>query len=105
MLNGAGHPIATSDHNARPGFLGIPKMVVTLARRASAWFGVEWHSQTGYGNRTCPTAARLLLYPPQRTGALILSGNGARIAPYGGTIKHLHCGEVGVTPVTAKRFQ
>jgi len=105
MLNAAGHPIATTDHNARPGFLGIPRKVVTLAKGASAWFGVEWHSQTGFANRTCPTAVRLLLYPPQRTRAVVLSGNGAHIAPYGGTIEHLRCGLIGVTPVTAKRFQ
>jgi hypothetical protein len=47
----------------------------------------------------------LKFIPPQDTGTVILHGSAAQIAPYGGTTKHLDCGIIHVTAVTAKRFQ
>jgi Domain of unknown function (DUF4232) len=105
MLDAAGHPIATTDRNAAPGADGIAEKVVLLAGGRRAYFGVYYADQTGFGNLMCPAAARLRFHPPQQTAALVLSGKGAHIAPYGGSIPHLHCGMVEVTPVTAKRFQ
>jgi hypothetical protein len=105
MLDAAGHPIPTIDNNAFPGAVGIPKKMITLTKGQRAYFGVYYANQTGFGMVVCPTSAKLRLTPPQRSGSIVLSGNGARIAPYGGTIHTPHCGTVQVTPVTTKRFQ
>jgi hypothetical protein len=102
MIDADGRPIATTDRDALPGFDSVAKRVVTLAPGRSAWFGVFFADATGYGTLKCPTAARLRLTPPRVDGAVALTGDGARIAPYGGSIPHLHCGDVQLTPVTAK---
>jgi hypothetical protein len=94
--------MATTDRDALPGFDSVAMRVVTLAAQRSAWFGVFFADGTGYGTLKCPTAARLRLTPPHVNGTVTLTGDGAHIAPYGGSIPHLHCGDVQLTPVTAK---
>jgi hypothetical protein len=101
MINADGRPMATTDRDALPGFDSVAKRVVTLSAGGSAWFGVFFPDATGYGTLKCPTATRLRLTPPRLNGAVTLAGDGARIAPYGGSIPHLHCGDVQLTPVTA----
>ena len=104
MLDASGKAISTSDRNA-PGAFGIASTTVVLAPRATAYFAVEYASQTGYATLTCPRSAALRFVPPQVAGSLALRGAAARIAPYGGTTEHLDCGIVHVSAVTAKRFQ
>lgn len=104
MLNKSGKFLKTTDDTA-PGAFGIQVRTVVLAPGATAYFGVLYHNQTGYGNLTCPMAAALLFTPPQNTATITLHGSAARIKPFGGTTMHLVCGGVRVTPVTVKRFQ
>jgi hypothetical protein len=105
MLTKSGKNLSTTDEKA-PAAFGIQEKTVILASDKTAYFGVLYASQTGYGNFTCPTSAALQFTPPQDTATVALQGSRAQIAPYGGVIPHhLHCGIVRVTAVTAKRFQ
>lgn len=104
MLKKSGKDLSTSDQKA-PGAFGIQEKTVVLASGKTAYFGVVFADQTGYGNLTCPMSAALKFTPPQDTGTVTLHGSAAQIAPYGGTTQHLDCGIVHVTPVTAKRSQ
>ena len=98
-------------NSRRPSPLGKPvcrgkyRTTVVLASEKTAYFGVLFADQTGYGNLTCPMSAALKFTPPQDTGTVTLHGSATQIAPHGGTTQHLDCGIVHVTPVTAKRFQ
>jgi hypothetical protein len=102
MLTKSGN-LSTTDEKASGAF-GIQEKTVILAPGKTAYFGVLYHSQTGYA-LTCPTSAALRFTPPQDTRTVALLGSAAQIEPYGGTTEHLHCGIVRVTAVTAKRFQ
>jgi hypothetical protein len=101
----SGHPIPTTYQHTPAGFAGIPQHVVTLATGKRAFFGVFYADQTGYDNLSCPTSSRLRFRATITSPPLILTGAGARIRPYGGTITHLHCGIVQLTPVTGTKFQ
>lgn len=102
MLGGPGAQIPTSDSHAAHGFDGVSNKPVTLAKGQHAWFGVEYPDETGYGNLKCPRSTELSFTPPNVSGSLTLTGKGAQIEPYGGSIPHLHCGDVMITPVSAK---
>jgi hypothetical protein len=104
LLKSSGKDLTTYDTTA-PGAFGIQVKTIVLAPGATAYFGVLYASQTGYGNLTCPESAALRFTPPQNTATIVWRGSGARIAPYGGTTEHLKCGSVRVSAVTAKRFQ
>jgi len=104
MLDAAGRPIRTADEDASPGALGIERRTVVLAPGQRAYFGVHFANKTGFGSLVCPTASRLRLMLPGRRESVVLSGPGARIAPYGGAAGHA-CGALQVTPVTRTRFQ
>ena len=104
MLYKSGKSLSTHDQRA-PGAFSILEKTVILAPGKTAYFGLIYASQTGYGNLTCPTAAALRFTPPQDIRTLTLYGSHAHIAPYGGTTSHLTCGIIHVTPVTAKSFQ
>jgi hypothetical protein len=104
MLAGSGAALPTTEQHA-PGAYGIPVTLVPLGHGAAAYFGVHYASQTGYDGLSCPTSAALRLTPPGTTGGLVVRGRGGTIQPYGGTIPHLHCGIVHVSPVGARRFQ
>jgi Protein of unknown function (DUF4232) len=101
LLEGAAAPLATTDRDASAGFDGVRERLVTLAHGQEAWFGVYFADRTGYGNLTCPTAARLRFTPPGSSRSITLSVTGAHISPYGGSIEHLRCGSVQLTPVSA----
>lgn len=105
MLEKSGAMQTTVDHKASPGAFGIEEKIVVVAPGKTAYFGVVFHDQTGFGNLTCPTSAALRLTPPGDTTAITLRGFNAHIAAYHGTIEHLVCGNLSITPVTAKRFQ
>jgi hypothetical protein len=48
--------------------------------------------------------AELQFTPPALTTTLTLTGLGAQITPYGGSVENLQCGLIMVTPVTAKKL-
>ncbi len=104
MLNKSGKNLSTHDQRAPEAF-SIQEKTVVLAPGKTAYFGLIYASQTGYGNLTCPTAVALRFTAPQDIRTLTLYGSHAHIAPYGGTTPHLTCGIIHVTPVTAKSFQ
>lgn len=105
MLGKSGKNQSTSDHEASLGAFGIEEKVVVLAPGKTAYFGVVFHDQTGFANLACPTSVALRFTSPQNTATVTLHGTHAQIAAYSGTTEHLVCGNVSVTPVTAKRFQ
>jgi hypothetical protein len=96
MLKASGKKLSTYGVTVKP---------VALAHKAVAYFGVHYAAQTGYGNLKCPTSAALRITPPGTTVGLVLHGPGGKIQAYGGSIPHLHCGILGVSAVSAKRFQ
>jgi hypothetical protein len=104
MLAGSGAVLPTTEQHA-PGAYGIAVRQVPLGRGAVAYFGVHYASQTGYDGLRCPTSAALRLTAPGTTAAPVVRGRGGMIQPYGGTIPHLRCGIVHVSPVGARRFQ
>lgn len=105
LLEKSGKNQSTFDHKASPGAFGIEEKIVVLAPGKTAYFGVVFHDQTGFANLTCPTSSALRFTPPQDTATVTMHGSNAEIAAYSGTTEHLVCGNVSVTPVTAKRFQ
>ena len=62
MLYKSGKNLSTHDQRA-PGAFSILEKTVILAPGKTAYFGVTYASQTGYGNLTCPTAAALEVHP------------------------------------------
>ena len=104
MLATSGAALPTTEQRA-PGAYGIAVGLVPLGHGAVAYFGVHYASQTGYDGLRCPTSVALRLTPPGATAALVVRGGGGIIQPYGGTIPHLRCGIVHVSPVGARRFQ
>jgi len=105
MLTSSGAKLSTTLSHAAAGAMGIPLKTVPLAHRAAAYFDVHYASQTGFGTLKCPTSAALRLTAPGQMAGTVLHGAGGEIQPYGGSIPHLHCGIVAVTPITGKRFQ
>jgi Domain of unknown function (DUF4232) len=71
---------------------------VALRPGGEASFDAGFEDRTGFGTRHCPTSARVAITPPGDSTALTVVW---RIAPYGGDIPHLRCGEITVSPVFA----
>jgi hypothetical protein len=105
MLTSAGAKLSTSLSHAATGAMGITLKSVSLAHGAVAYFDLHYASQTGFGTLKCPSSAALRLTAPGEMAGSVLHVTGGEIRPYGGSIPHLHCGIIEVTPVTAKRFQ
>ena len=105
MLTKSGGKLSTKDQHAALGAFQIMLKPVIIAHDETAYFGIEYESSTGYMNAYCPTSAALELTAPGTTRGVLLSGVGGRIQPYGGSIQHLHCGILSMTPVSATRFQ
>lgn len=100
MLDGADHALPTEVH--RGVAYTVPNVVerlVTLRPRGSAAFDAGWDDSTGYGSKKCPTSTRVLVTPPNAYRSIRVVW---RIQPYGGgTIQHLRCGQITVSPVFA----
>jgi len=98
MLDDSGRPMPTIvRRTGAPGY--GPVQLITLRKGESAWFIVSYADETGYEYDFCPASARLRLTPPGDRHGVVLRGAQARIAPYGGTARHLRCGIVNVGPV------
>jgi hypothetical protein len=79
----------------------MPERTVTLVAHAEAAFDLGFADSTGYGLDKCPTSARVEITPPNAYRPITISW---RIQPYGGgTINHLRCGQITVSPVFAER--
>jgi Protein of unknown function (DUF4232) len=97
LLNASGQPLMTTTlRNSNT------PSVVTLEPGRHAWFDIEFPTQTGFGSLHCPTSAALAVIPPNNRTALILRGPGGQIAPYGGDIPHLMCGNIDVSSVLSQ---
>ena len=104
LLTGSGAVLSTTERHT-PGAYGIVVRRVPVGRNAVAYFGVHYAAQTGYDSLTCPTSAALRLTAPGTAAGVVVRGRGGAIQPYGGTIPHLHCGILDVSPLGARRFQ
>ncbi len=101
----AGQALPTTDiQQTWPGNPGRqPGEVVVLAGGGHAWFYILY--STMYQGMQCPRSAALDITPPGDTGALVVTGLGGQLQPYGGTQQQgLHCGAIGVSPVRASTF-
>jgi Domain of unknown function (DUF4232) len=99
MLDSSGRPLTTNvSHSTANG----PASTVSLLPGASAFFTIVYPTQTGFGNLVCPTSSSLAVIPPNNTTALVLSGAGGQLQPYGGDQVHPQCGNIGVTLVASR---
>jgi Protein of unknown function (DUF4232) len=94
LLNASGQHLTTT---TIPN--GDTPTTVTLPSAGHAWFDILFPTQTGFGNLHCPTSSSLAVTPPSNTSALRITGAGGQIAPYGGDIPHLMCGNINTSPV------
>ena len=77
----------------------VPERIVILAPGQEASFDLGYDDGTGYGNESCPTSARVEVTPPNAYAPITVVW---RMQPYGGgTIQHLRCGQITVSPVFA----
>jgi hypothetical protein len=104
MLTGSGAVLSTTERHT-PGAYGIAVRRVPVGHNAVAYFGVHFAAQTGYDRLRCPTSAALRLTAPGTAAGVVLRGRGGAIQPFGGTIPHLHCGILDVSPLGARPFQ
>jgi Protein of unknown function (DUF4232) len=83
----------------RDGYLyKVPEREVSIASGRTASFGVAYPNGTGYDRLRCPTSRVVQVHPPGDQRSI---GVGWRITPYGGTVRHLRCGVLMVSPVYA----
>lgn len=105
MLDGSGIKLPTTDQPATPGFDSVNPEPVVIGPGQRAYFLLFYANATGYsGAGTCPTSAELQFTPPALTTTLTLTGVGAQITPYGGSVENLQCGQIMVTPVTSRKL-
>lgn len=96
LLAAGGQSLAT-EVSPRP----ATPAAVALAPGGHAWFAIEFPTQTGYGNLTCPRSTYLAVTPPGDSKPLRVAGQGGEIAAYGGTTQALRCGQIETTAVLA----
>ena len=99
MLTANGHRLATHIH--RGASVTVPATAVhtvTLAPRGRASFYLGYADATGYELLKCPTSARVAITPPNATNPITVPWH---LQPYGGSVQHLRCGIITVSPVFA----
>lgn len=98
MVGAPGHDLRTIVH--RGSSYSVPDRqvrLVVLSPGASASFDLGFDDATGYGSDKCPESRMEEVTPPQNTTSLPWA---LRLDPFGGgTIQHLVCGEITVSPV------
>lgn len=97
MLSSNGQTIPTILTRS-PSLAGAPT-TVTLAPNGYAYFLIQYPDATGYDGLTCPAASSVEFTAPNDYQPLVLSGAGANIRPFGGTINNLKCGEIQISAV------
>jgi hypothetical protein len=100
MLDRAGHALPTEvQRGVAYTVPSVAERLVTLRPGGGAAFDAGWDDATGYGSKQCPTSSRVLVTPPNAYRSI---GVVWRIQPYGGgSIQHLRCGLITVSPVFA----
>jgi hypothetical protein len=97
MLNASGQPITTRVHRGASVTVSArPLVLITLAPGRQASFDIGYADATGYGNERCPASARVEITPPNDYRPLTVKWS---LQPYGGSIPHLECGLINVSPV------
>jgi hypothetical protein len=99
MLTLAMRPIPTTTHHGPA--MTVPPIrprLVSLPAGGSATFYAGYSDATGYGTDQCPTASRVAVALPHDTTSIVI---GWRLAPYGGSLQHVRCGMVSVSPIIA----
>jgi hypothetical protein len=75
--------------------------VVTVKPGGEASFDLGYDDATGYENDRCPISARVAITPPNASRPITVPW---RMQPYGGgSVTHLRCGQITVSPVFAGR--
>jgi Protein of unknown function (DUF4232) len=97
MLNEAGKQIPTTVHRGLSGTVTQVR-TVSLAPGAAARFYMGFADATGYSGKKCPASARVKVTAPNDFSSITVAWH---LQPYGGTIPHLHCGLISVSPVQA----
>lgn len=98
----AGDRRIPSQTSTRPSYT-IPPMKphrVLLSRGQSATFFIGVTDETGYGTRRCPVSTRVAIALPSTQTTITI---GMHLSAYGGSVEHLRCGEVSVSPLIAGR--
>lgn len=99
MLDAQGNALPTTVHRgAASSVPPVPERTVTLVPGAMASFVAGWADATGYSGDTCPTSTRVEITAPNDYTSITIAW---AIAPYGGTVQHLRCGQIAVSPVYA----
>ena len=99
MLTSAMRPIPTTTHHGPE--MTVPPIrsrLVSLPAGGSATFCVGYSDATGYGTDQCPTARRVAIALPHDATLIVI---GWRLEPYGGSLQHVRCGMVSVSPIIA----
>jgi hypothetical protein len=102
MLDAGGKPIQTQVLRGIAYTVpSVPERVVSLSPGHEASFHLGYDNATGYGSESCPISARVEVTPPNAYEPITVVW---RMQPYGGgTIQHLRCGQITVSPVFAGR--
>jgi hypothetical protein len=102
MLAAGGKPIRTQVlRGVAYTVPAVAQRLVSLRPGHEASFDLGYDDATGYGNERCPTSARVEVTPPNAYEPITVVW---RIQPYGGgTVQHLRCGQITVSPVFAGR--
>ncbi len=97
MIDAKGAPLVTHLNFGADYIVPVLKVrTVTLAPGGVAGFLVGYESATGYSGVTCPTSHAIEIYPPHNARAILVNWH---LAPYGGTVTALRCGQLTVSPV------
>jgi hypothetical protein len=99
LLDAQGNALPTTVHRgAASSVPPVAERTVTLAPGATASFIAGWADATGYSGDTCPTSTKVEVTAPNDYTSKVITW---AIAPYGGTVQHLQCGLITVSPVYA----
>lgn len=97
MLTSSGRAIPTVTHDGPA--MTVPAVkprVVSLRPGGSATFFAGYADGTGFGTDHCPASTRVAITLPANTKPIIVVW---RLAPYGGSVQHVRCGSISVSPV------
>jgi Protein of unknown function (DUF4232) len=99
MLTLAMRPIPTTTHHGTAMTVpGIRSRPLSLPAGDSGTFYAGYSDATGYRADQCPSSSRVAITLPDDTTPIIVSWH---MAPYGGSLQHVHCGLVSVSPTIA----
>ncbi len=99
MLTATNRLIPTMTHHGPA--MTVPSIKarpVSLAPGGSATFYTGYSDVTGYGANHCPISTRVAITPPRDKTAIVIDW---RLSLYGGSVQHVQCGGVNVSPVIA----